>query len=234
MKPLYIIPARGGSKSIPRKNIRPLGGKPLIAYTIAAALEATAQLGGHVMLSTDDTEIASVARSCGLTVDYMRPASLGLDTTGSREVMLDAMDWATAHGICYDCVILLQPTSPLRTAGHILEAAQLYDDAVRRSEHVDMVTSVCPSGVNPYYNLFETDADGYMHVCKGHGLYTRRQDCPEVYQQNGAVYVINPQSLRKMNLGEFPRRIPHIMPAECSIDLDTPADWEAAEKHFLK
>lgn len=224
MKPLYIIPARGGSKGIPRKNIKALCGRPLIAYTIDAAFAASETLGGHILLSTDDAEIADVARSLGLEVEYMRPAELATDTSGSRELMLDAMDWADAHAIAYDCVVLLQPTSPLRTAADIVDAAALYSDAV------DMVVSVCPSDANPYYNLFETDADGTLHVCKGDGLFTRRQDAPPVLQYNGAVYIINPASLRALPLGAFPRRIPYLMPLSRSIDLDTEADWARAEK----
>ena len=223
MKPLYIITARGGSKGIPHKNIKLLGGRPLIAYTIDAAIEAARTSGGYILLSTDDSEIADVARSCGLAVDYMRPASLGGDNIGSREVILDAMDWATDRGIDYDCVVLLQPTSPLRTAADITEAEALY------SPDIDMVVSLCPSDVNPYFNMFEVDGKGFITISKGDGMYTRRQDCPTVYEQNGAVYVINPASIRTMPLGAFPRRVPFIMPRSRSIDLDTPADWAVAE-----
>ncbi|MDE6134309.1 MAG: acylneuraminate cytidylyltransferase family protein, partial [Muribaculaceae bacterium] len=161
MTPLMIIPARGGSKGIPRKNVKLLGGRPLIAYTVSAALEACAGLGGAVILSTDDDEIAGVARAEGLSVDYMRPAELGGDNVGSREVILDVMEWADSHGVEYDCVILLQPTSPFRQAEDIEACAAMY------SPDVDMVVSVCRSESNPYYNLFETDASGYLHVCKG-------------------------------------------------------------------
>ncbi len=135
MKPLYIIPARGGSKGIPRKNIKPLGGRPLIAYSIDAARQAGAP-DSHIILSTDDAEIADTARALGLEVPYTRPAHLATDTAGSREVILDAMDWADSRGIDYDCVVLLQPTSPFRTATDIHSALALY------SPEVDMVVSV--------------------------------------------------------------------------------------------
>ena len=226
MRPLYIIPARGGSKGIPRKNIRLLGGRPLLAYTVDVAVADASLTGGTVVLSTDDAEIAAIGRSLGLTVDYMRPASLGTDTAGSREVMLDVLDWADARGIAYDCVVLLQPTSPLRTVEDVAGAAALY------TPECDMVTTLAPSDENPYYIIFELDAEGYMKVCCGDGLYTRRQDCPPVFEQNGAVYVINPESLRRMPLGAFRRRLPYIMPASRSIDLDTMADWERAEAMF--
>jgi N-acylneuraminate cytidylyltransferase len=135
LKPLYIIPARGGSKGIPHKNIKLLGGKPLIAYSIDVA-KALADDVRRIVLSTDDEEIADVARKCGLPVDYMRPAEFATDTSGSREVMIDVMDWADAQGIDYDCIVLLQPTSPLRTVEDVTSALALYNDSL------DMVVSV--------------------------------------------------------------------------------------------
>lgn len=221
-RPLYIIPARGGSKGIPHKNIKPLAGRPLIAYSIDVARELCPEQN-RIILSTDDPAIADTARGLGLTVDYMRPADLATDSSGSREVMLDAMNWADARGIAYDCVVLLQPTSPLRTADDVRAALELY------TPQVDMVVSVEPAACNPYYNCFETDADGFLHISKGDGLLTRRQDAPPAWTYNGAVYVINPQSLRAMPMGSFGRRVPSPMPAERSIDLDTPRDWAVAE-----
>lgn len=221
-RPLYIIPARGGSKGIPHKNIKPLAGRPLIAYSIDVARELCPEQD-RIILSTDDPAIADTARSLGLKVDYMRPADLATDSSGSREVMLDAMDWADARGIVYDCIVLLQPTSPLRTADDVRAALELY------TPQVDMVVSVEPAACNPYYNCFETDADGFLHISKGDGLLTRRQDAPPAWTYNGAVYVINPQSLRAMPMGSFGRRVPSPMAAERSIDLDTPRDWAVAE-----
>lgn len=223
MKPLIIIPARGGSKGIPHKNIRTLGGRPLIAYTIAAAREAAIRLSGTIVLSTDDGDIADVARREGLQVDYMRPPELGADNIGSREVMLDVMDWADRRGVVYDCIILLQPTSPLRTLDDILGTAAIFNP------DIDMAVSVCESDENPYYTLFETDSDGFLHISKGDGMYKRRQDVPKVLEYNGAVYVINPDSLRRMELGAFERRVPYEMPRSRSLDLDTPDDWLLAE-----
>ena len=219
---LYIIPARGGSKGIPRKNIKPLAGIPLIHYSIEVA--RTLADDEHIIVTTDDDEIAQVARETGLPVSYKRPAHLATDTAGSREVILDAMDYADAMGIKYDNVVLLQPTSPLRTAEDVEKALELY------SPEVDMVVSVVEANANPYYNCFETDATtGYLYVSKGDGRITRRQDAPRVWEYNGAVYVINPQSLRAMSMGEFTRKVPCEMPRERSIDLDTPMDWAIAE-----
>ena len=221
-KSLYIIPARGGSKGIPRKNIKELAGVPLIHYSIDVA-RALAD-DSHIIVSTDDDEIAQVASQTGLAVPYMRPANLATDTAGSREVIIDAMDYADNVGIQYDNVVLLQPTSPMRNTDDVKRALGLY------SPEIDMVVSVVETATNPYYNCFEIDsATGFLHVSKGDGKITRRQDAPKVWEYNGAVYVINPQSIRSMTMGEFSRKVPCEMPRERSIDLDTPMDWMIAE-----
>ena len=226
--PLYIIPARGGSKGIPRKNIKPLGGKPLICHAIDCARNAGAP-DSHIILSTDDDEIAQVARDYGLEVKYKRPAELATDSAGSREVLLDAMQWADSQGIIYDCIVLLQPTSPFRLADDIVGALKLY------SAEIDMVVSVTESAANPYYNLFETDpSTGLLHISKGDGMITRRQDAPRVWEYNGAVYVINPLSIKQMQIGSFGRKVPYEMPRERSLDLDTPLDWAVAEMLLAK
>lgn len=220
-KPLFIIPARGGSKGIPRKNIKELCGRPLIHYSIELARAFAPN--SHIIVSTDDDEIRDVASRTGLPVPYMRPAELGGDRVGSREVILDAMDWADRQGIGYDCVVLLQPTSPMRVPADVSGALALY------RPDVDMVVSVTEASCNPYYDCFETQPDGTLHVSKGDGAYTRRQDAPKAWQYNGAVYVINPASIRRMTLGEFPCRIPYEMPRSRSVDLDTPLDWTIVE-----
>jgi N-acylneuraminate cytidylyltransferase len=218
---LYIIPARGGSKGIPRKNIKELCGRPLIHYSIDVARKLADD--AHVLVSTDDDEIREVAEQTGLKVNYRRPDYLGGDKVGSREVILDAMDYADREGIEYDKVVLLQPTSPMRSVDDVKGCLALYKPGV------DMVVSVTEALCNPYYDCFETGADGALHVSKGDGKYTRRQDVPKAWQYNGAVYVINPESLRRMGLGEFPVRIPYEMPRSRSMDLDTPLDWQIVE-----
>lgn len=220
-KPLIIIPARGGSKGIPHKNIVPLGGKPLLVYTIEAALQ-TATID-NIILSTDDDAIAAVAESAGLPVHYRRPSILATDTAGSREVILHAMEWADENAISYDCIVLLQPTSPLRNANDITKAISLYTPTI------DMVVSVTDASSNPYYNCFECDNNGYLNISKGDGLITRRQDAPPAYEYNGAIYVINPVSIRNMAMGAFSRKVPYIMPRDRSIDIDTPLDLAVAE-----
>lgn len=219
---LYVITARGGSKGIPHKNIKPLGGKPLILYSVEIARQLAPD--SLIAVSTDDPAIADVVRGAGLEVPYMRPAELATDTAGSREVIIDIMDyWRDTLHRPFDKVVLLQPTSPFRTVDDVRGCLKLY------SPDVDMVLSVMEASCNPYYNCFETGDDGCLHVSKGDGLYTRRQDVPKAWEQNGAVYVINPESLRRYPLGMMPKRLPFVMPRERSIDLDTPTDWLIAE-----
>lgn len=225
MKILVIIPARGGSKGIPRKNIKPLAGKPLIYYTIDAARAIVPD--EDICVSTDDDEIVHVIEKYGLGIPFKRPKELATDTAGTYEVLLQALEFYNNQGKHYDVVLLLQNTSPFRTAEHIKEALTLYRN------DIDMVVSVreCPS--NPYYSVFEENAEGYLNICKGGGNYIRRQDAPKVYEYNGAIYVINPETLRQKPLHKFTRRIKYVMDEESSLDLDTMADWHLAE-YYIK
>ncbi|MGM9833658.1 MAG: cytidylyltransferase domain-containing protein [Candidatus Limisoma sp.] len=226
MKTLYVIPARGGSKGIPHKNIKPLAGKPLIGYSIDVARQLADD--ADICLTTDDPEIARTAETMGLNVPFLRPASLATDTCGTYEVLIHALDFYRDRGIDYDTLVLLQPTSPMRTADDVRAALALY------SPDIDMVVTVKEAASNPYYNCYETDNDGFLHISKGNGGYTRRQDAPKVWEYNGAVYVINVESLRQMPLSAFTRRRMSVMPAERSVDLDTPIDWLIAEKLIEK
>ena len=225
MKTLYLIPARGGSKGIPHKNIRPLCGLPLIGYSINVAREFADDR--DICLSTDDPEIAETARKMGLDVPFMRPDSLATDKSGSYEVMLHALVFYHNRGVDYDRLVLLQPTSPMRTADDVRHALELY------TPDIDMVVTVKEAESNPYYNCFEEGDDGFLQISKGDGTFTRRQDAPKAWEYNGAVYVINTTSLRQMPLGKFKRRRMCPMDAGRSIDLDTPLDWLIAE-HLMK
>ena len=198
MRTLYVIPARGGSKGIPHKNIRPLGGIPLIGYSVRVARELADDR--DICVSTDDPEIAATVENMGLKVPFLRPAELATDKSGTYEVLLHALDFYASQGIDYDVIVLLQPTSPFRRADDVRRAIALY------TPDIDMVVTVKEAASNPYYNCYETDADGFLHISKGKGDYTRRQDAPKVWEYNGAVYVINTHSLRQMPLGQFRRR----------------------------
>lgn len=220
MKPLVVIPARGGSKGIPRKNIKLLGGKPLIQYTIESAREVFDD--SVICVSTDDLEIKSFVESLGLKVPFVRPSNLAQDNVGSYEVMLHAIDYFEKNGYKPNVLILLQPTSPFRTANHILESLKLYNS------NCDMVVSVKETKSNPYYVLFEENSDGYLEKSK-QSAFTRRQDCPKVWELNGAIYIIRVDALKEKHLTELTRLKKIVMDEKSSLDIDTPLDWELAE-----
>lgn len=219
---LIIIPARGGSKGIPRKNIKPLNGKPLIYYAIDTARAITTD--ENICVSTDDMEIKSVVENYGLRVPFLRPEELSTDTAGTYEVLLHALDYFEKQGKHYDIVLLLQTTSPFRMAEQVKEALALYDKS-----QADMVVSVKECPANPYYNVFEEDADGYLHVCKGDGNIFRRQDAPKVYEYNGAIYIMNAEKLKRTHMHKLPYRVKYVMEEHSSFDLDTMEDWNMAE-----
>jgi N-acylneuraminate cytidylyltransferase len=219
---LIIIPARGGSKGIPRKNIKPLNGKPLIYYAIDTARAITAD--ENICVSTDDEEIKSVVEAYGLEVPFLRPDELSTDTAGTYEVLLHALDYYQKQGRQYKTVLLLQTTSPFRTVEQVKEALALYDQS-----DADMVVSVKDCPANPYYNVFEEDGNGYLHVCKGDGNIFRRQDAPKVYEYNGAIYIMSARTLKRTHMHKMPHRVKYVMDAKSSFDLDTMGDWQMAE-----
>lgn len=220
MKPLVIIPARGGSKGIPGKNIKLLGGKPLIQYTIEAALAVFHK--NRIIVSTDSEEIARVADNCGVKPPFLRPAELSTDEASSYDVIQHAMKYARESLIDFDTVVLLQPTSPFRNSAHLGEAIEKYEAGI------DMLVSVKKSDENPYYSLFEENSEGYLSKSKV-GDFTRRQDCPNVYAYNGAIYVMSADSLDKMPINQFKKVKKYVMSQQDSIDVDTELDWQIAE-----
>ncbi len=221
MKVLVVIPARGGSKGIPHKNIKPLNGKPLVCYSIDVARQFTSD--DNICLTTDDDEIIKVVEDYGLKVPFKRPDYLATDTCGSNEVIRHAYKFYEQKGIHYDAILLLQPTSPFRKVEFLKEAVDLYDD------NIDMVTSVKLSSCNPYYDGFEEDDEGLLQISKGDGTIERRQDAPSVWQQNGSIYVINPKSLMEKGLSHFTRNRKYSMSELYSVDIDNPFDWKVAE-----
>lgn len=218
MKPLVVIPARGGSKRLPGKNIKPLNGKPLIHYTIEAAREVFDD--SIICVSTDDDEIKRVCEQTGLKVPFLRPKELATDTADSRSVLLHAYEfYKEEKGYEANVIILLQPTSPLRNDTHIKEALDLYHDGL------DMVVSVKETDSNPYFVLYEENAEGYIEKSKK-GDFIRKQDCPKVWELNGAIYVMNVQSLLEKQPNEFEKVCKYVMRQKNSIDIDTKLDWK--------
>ena len=220
MKYLVVIPARGGSKGVPKKNIKLLKSKPLIHYTIEVAKQIVEDK--YICVTTDDNEIKEVVEEANLKVPFMRPKEFASDTSGSYEVIIHAINYYENNGYCPDVIIFLQPTSPFRTADHIKAALKLYDN------DIDMVVSVKETKSNPYYLLFEEDNLGYLNKSKL-GNFKRRQDCPKVWELNGALYIINVNSLKKQKIGEFEKIKKYEMDEMSSHDIDTLFDWKVAE-----
>jgi len=220
MKTLFIIPARGGSKGIPRKNIKLLGGKPLISYSVEVA-RALAD-DQDICVSTDDAEIKDIVEQTALKVPFLRPSELATDQATTQDVLLHAIDYFQTKGRHYDRIILLQPTSPFRKINQIQEAINLWEDGL------EMVVSVKITDANPYYVLFEENEFGFLEKSKK-GFFSRRQDCPLVYQYNGAIYVIDVKSLKSRHIFNFERIKKYVMDAESSIDIDSSLDWKFAE-----
>lgn len=214
---LALIPARGGSKGLPRKNVLPLAGKPLIAWSIEAALAAPTVR--RVLVSTDDPEIAEVARQAGAEVPWLRPVELATDTATSLDVALHALDRDDPNR---GWLLLLQPTSPLRTANDIEAAAAL------REPGVDAVIGVCRALTHPALALRE-DAEGFVAPYIEGAYSTRRQDLPAAWAINGAIYLVRAGALREERTFKPARTRPYQMPPERSIDIDTAWDFAVAE-----
>ncbi|HQG76616.1 MAG TPA: acylneuraminate cytidylyltransferase family protein [Bacteroidales bacterium] len=219
MNPLVIIPARGGSKGIPGKNIKMLGDRPLIQYTIDAAREIFSDK--VICVSTDDLEIKKVVESIGLEIPFLRPSELATDTAGTQEVLIHAINFYDAQGYNPDIIILLQATSPFRTGTQIREAMQIFDNTC------EMVVSVKETKVNPYYLLYEENLDGWLEKSKK-GSFITRQECPPVYELNGAIYITTVENLKQNSITNFTRIRKYVMDEFTSIDIDNQIDWELA------
>jgi N-acylneuraminate cytidylyltransferase len=218
---IATICARGGSKGLPGKNIRPFAGKPLIAHTIEQALACPALQGVHV--STDSEEIAAAARAAGATVPYLRPAELATDQAGKLPVIEHLVRHLEGQGERIDRVVDLQPTSPLREPADIAAALGLADGA-------DLVVSVREAADNPYFNLVEAGPDGLVRLSKGDGS-ARRQDTPPVLALNGSIYVWQRAALAHAAIhGLWSVRIrAYLMPRWKSVDIDDLEDFEYAQ-----
>jgi N-acylneuraminate cytidylyltransferase len=219
---LVLIPARGGSKGVPNKNIKILGSQPLIGYSIDIAKKCFPD--DVLCVSTDSPQIRNVAEELGVYVPFLRPTNLATDIATTDQVILHAINYYKVQGIQLDNVILLQPTSPFRTEDQLREAFTIYNNNT-----ADLLVSVCETESNPYYNLFEEDNLGFLVKSKQSSI-TRRQDLPSVYELNGAIYIFKVASfLTSGSLGLLSKRIKYLMDKKTSIDIDTPLDWKWCE-----
>lgn len=222
-KILFVIPARGGSKGIPGKNIKPMGGIPLICRSIDVARKFVDD--EDICVTTDSDEIINVVRQHGMEVPFKRPDYLATDTASSYDVLIHAVDFYKAKGIEYDWMVLLQPTSPFRKEEDLRKMLDMMTD------DLDMVVSVKQAETNPYYNCYAVNEQGYLQkFIKTPGAgYGRQAARPVIYEKNGSVYVIKIDSLRKQKINEFEKVRFYEMDKVYSIDLDEPLDWIFAE-----
>ncbi len=219
---LALIPARGGSKGLPGKNILPLDGKPLIAWSIEQALQSN--MCDKIVVSTDDEEIAKTARQYGAEVPFLRLRELAADHAKGIDVVLHAMDWHTKQGELFDLLLLLQPTSPLRDAVDIRKAAELFTQ-----KNAEAVVSVCESEHSPLWmNTIGPD------LCMKDFLAAaaqnkNRQELNKYYRLNGAIYMGRWDFLEQNQSFFSENTFAYIMPPERSIDIDRELDFRFAE-----
>ena len=222
MKILALIPARGGSKRLPGKNIRLLGGKPLINWTIDAAQEIPEIC--EILVSTDDPAIASIALEAGASVPWLRPESLATDHAASVDVALHALDWYEQKNGTVDGLLLLQPTSPFRTQERIKDGVNLF-----KSHGYQPVIGVSPVRDHPLWT-YKMKEEYVVPFLENHGFGIRSQDLPPAFVVNGGFYLISPESLREGGSFMGSQSIPLIIKsAKESLDIDTEDDFEYAE-----
>lgn len=216
---LAVITARGGSKGLPRKNILLINGKPLISHTISAALGSKYLSHNPIVVSTDDPEIARISIEFGAEVPFMRPKELAIDEMTIYPVLTHALLWYQEHkGFHPEYTLLLQPTSPLRTSHDIDEAIKIMID-----KDADGVVSVYASQPHPF--LSKKLVDGKVqNLIESDTVYHRRQDMPDSYTLNGALYIAKSQLLLDKQTFYTDNTYPYIMPIERSIDIDS--EWE--------
>ena len=214
MKILYLIPARGRSKGLPGKNIKILGNKPLINYSIDFARNFT--IDSNICVSSDDKEIIKCVNDYGLKTYFKRPENLATDYSTTNEVINHALSYYESIGVKYDLVILLQPTSPFRKIQDLKNMLNIW------SNDLDLLVSVRENHDSPYFNIFEENSKGFLQKSK-ESTVTRRQDAPKAYAINGSIYIYNVKSIKKNEIILIKKYVmkDHIN----SLDIDTSFDF---------
>lgn len=223
MNILALIPARGGSKGIKRKNIVDLNGKPLISYTIEEALKSKYIDDDNIWCSTDNKEIASKAKEFGAKIPFMRPKKYAHDDSSSVSVALHALNYAKKNNIKFDSLMLLQPTSPLRTVEDINSSIEMMIE-----KNADAVVSITKPNILPF-NMKYLDEDGTIRNYTKK-QYNRRQNMPDnIYGTNGAIYLVKPRILYNKNSFLGDKNYGYVMNKEKSIDIDSDYDLKIAK-----
>ena len=227
MRILGLIPARGGSKGVPGKNIKLLGGKPLIQYTSEIALQS--KFLTKVILSSDDDAIINVAKELGVEVPFKRPAVLAKDSSPTLPVIMHALDYYKSIGVTFDAVCLLQVTSPFRTVIFLDEALQKFIN-----KNTDSLFSVqeVPHEYNPHWT-FEVNVKGNLQIATGEdNIISRRQELPIAYHRDGSIYITKTNVIESQN-SLYGKSTSYIKsPKEFYVNIDTQEDWQKAELIF--
>ena len=222
MKPICFIGARGGSKGVPKKNIKKLNGKPLIAYSIESAISS--KLFSHVIVSTDDKKIASVAREFGAEVPFLRPKRLATDSIGFDAVLLHGIKELFSLGYKFEIIVNRDCTAPFLQNRDIEASINLL-----KKKNADLVIGVYLQHLNPYFNMLETNSKGFLELVKKSGKRPRsRQESPPVYQMNG-LYTYNVKQFLKYKKILLPKTLPHIIPPETGLMIDTKLEFQIIE-----
>ncbi|ENJ2863924.1 acylneuraminate cytidylyltransferase family protein [Vibrio parahaemolyticus] len=217
-----LITARGGSKGLPRKNILPINGVPLIGWTINAARQC--KLISEVYVSTDDEEIAVISEAYGAKI-INRPYELATDKASSVDVVIHAIDWLKEREIAYENMVLLQPTSPLRTSSHLSDALNLYIE-----QKAKLVISVFEPAHTPIKSYIEQNDGSIRGLFSDEAPYNRRQDLPKAFLPNGAIYAFSITDFEKKRHFPISRVFPYVMSEGDSTDIDTFEDLKLVEK----
>jgi len=222
MRILALIPARGGSKRLPGKNMRMLCGKPLIEWSINTAKNILEIC--DILVSTDSSKIAEICKESGVLVPWLRPADLATDTASSVDVAIHALDWYESKHGRVDGLLFLQPTSPFRTKETVLRGIELFSQNNRQP-----VLGVSPVKAHPMWTL-RMDGAHLVPYMQEHGLEARLQDLPPAYVVNGSFYLISPTELRACKSFVGIKTVPLLIESQQeALDIDTEWDFKMAE-----
>ena len=222
MKAVCIIPARGGSKGVPKKNIKKINGKPLLGYVIEATKKS--KIFEHVIVSTEDAEIAQIAKKYGAEVPFKRPKSLATDFTPMDKVLLHAV--RTLHQLNYefDVFVWRDATTPFIKSEDVKNAIKLLEN-----KKAAIVTGVYRQHLNPYFNIVETKSNGFLKLCKPLKIKARsRQEAPPVFQLNG-LYVYDTKKFLQIQKTDLSKTLPYEIPVETGLMIDTEFEFDIAK-----
>jgi len=225
MKKVAIIPARGGSKRIPKKNIKIFAGQPIIAYSINAAKETN--LFDRIILSTDSEEIAEIGKSYGAEVPFIRPPELSDDFTGTTEVLIHALNWLKGHDKFYDYFCCIYATAPFLKNAYLIKGFDILN------ENNATTTFSVTSFSYPIFRALKIDSNNRVKMFWPEHLHSRSNDLPDAYHDAGQFYWCDTLKFLKEETVFSSDSVPVILPRYLVQDIDTPEDWETAERLYL-